>query len=80
MSNHSCKIHGYFNSTVIKGDVPCPWCERDIAFTEARRAHDELMNLQPHIAQLPEKYRPFIDSHVDIAMEILAAISGAHSE
>ncbi len=36
-----------------------------------KAAHDHLMNLQPHIGQLPEKVQPFIDSHVDLAMEIL---------
>ena len=35
------------------------------------RAHNMLINLQPHIAQLPKQYRPFIDSHVDVAMESL---------
>lgn len=32
-----------------------------------------LINLQPHIAQLPKEYQPFIDSHVDTA---LAATKG----
>ncbi len=36
-----------------------------------QRAHDTLMNLQPHIGQLPKQYRLFVDGHVDIAMEIL---------
>lgn len=54
MSDYSCKIHGYFSSTVIKGDVPCPWCERDTLTAEgarkdavieaARKAHDALHN------------------------------------
>ncbi len=35
-------------------------------------AHDHLMNLQPHIAQLPKLIQPFIDSHVDCAMASLA--------
>ncbi len=35
------------------------------------KAHDELMNLQPCIGQLPKQYRPFIDAHVDVAMGIL---------
>ena len=34
-----------------------------------RAAHDELMNLQPHIGQLEAHQRPFIDAHVDVAME-----------
>ncbi len=38
----------------------------------AQTAHDHLMNLQPHIAQLEPYQRPFIDSHVDLAMEVLS--------
>jgi hypothetical protein len=34
-------------------------------------AYNHLMNLQPHIAQLPKEYQPFIDSHVDEAMKAL---------
>ena len=41
-----------------------------------QQAHDELMNLQPHIGQIPERHRPFIDSHVDVAMKLLACASG----
>lgn len=48
------------------------------AHTENRRlldvvgkAHDELMNLQPCIGQLPKEYRLFIDPHVGVAMGIL---------
>jgi len=39
-----------------------------------KAAHDELMNLQPHIPECcyPQK-QPFIDAHVDVAMELLAA-------
>lgn len=40
--------------------------------TQISMAHDELMNLQPHIAQLQARDRPFIDSHVDAAMDILS--------
>ncbi len=36
-----------------------------------KTAHHYLMNLQPHIAQLDKKDRPFIDPHVDLAMEVL---------
>lgn len=36
-------------------------------------AHDHLMNLQPHIAQLPKQYQGFIDPHVDEAMKLLSA-------
>jgi hypothetical protein len=34
-------------------------------------ASTELTNLQPHIGQLLEQERPFIDGHVDIALDIL---------
>lgn len=37
-------------------------------------AYDQLVDLQPHIAQLPERNQPFIDTHVDIAMEHLRSI------
>lgn len=41
-------------------------------------AHDELMNLQPHISQSCRPgHEPFIDSHVDKAMELLSAVSGS---
>lgn len=43
------------------------------AESREREAYNHLMNLQPHIAQLPERYRPFIDSHVDEAMRALSA-------
>lgn len=35
------------------------------------KAHNHLMNLQPHIAQLPKRDQPFIDSHVDMAIQAL---------
>lgn len=44
------------------------------AETSKREAYDHLMNMQPHIAQLPEQYRPFIDSHVDAAMRALSVV------
>ena len=36
-------------------------------------AEGELTNLQPHIAQLPKHYQPFIDSHIDVVLEKLRA-------
>ena len=46
MSDYSCKTHGYFNTTVIDGDVPCPWCERDQAtdaLEQKQQMYDDLM-------------------------------------
>ena len=39
-----------------------------------QKAHDHLINLQPHIAQLPKGYQGFIDPHVDEAMKLLASL------
>ncbi len=36
-------------------------------------AYNHLMNLQPHIEMLHKNSQPFIDSHVDCAMEKLKA-------
>ena len=36
MSDYNCKTHGYFRSTLIKGDVPCPWCELDARASEGK--------------------------------------------
>ena len=35
---------------------------------------DELVNLQPHIAQLDKAARPFIDAHVDKASRVINAV------
>ncbi len=39
--------------------------------TALQTAHDHLINLQPHIAQLAKRDQPFIDTHVDLALEAL---------
>ena len=46
-----------------------------------KAAHDELMNLQPHIPECcyPQK-QPFIDAHVDVAMELLATTEQGESD
>lgn len=54
--------------------------EREIAGLRAaiQSAHDELMNMQPHIESccLP-RMAPIIDAHVDVAMETLSkALAG----
>lgn len=36
---------------------------------ELLKIESQLMNVQPHIAQLPKHQQPFIDSHVDMASE-----------
>lgn len=62
----------------------CPNCgfecqlsprERRSLLKAVQEAHDELINLQPHIPQacIPG-HEPFIDSHVDKAIEILASL------
>lgn len=45
-----------------------------------KQAITELINLQPHIAQLPEKYRPFIDAHVDKAIAALREMCPATAD
>jgi chromosome segregation ATPase len=37
------------------------------------RALSELINVQPHIAQLPKEVQPFVDVHLDVAIEHLRA-------
>lgn len=39
------------------------------AVAELLKVESQLMNVQPHIAQLPKHQQPFIDSHVDMASE-----------
>jgi len=34
----------------------------------------ELVNVQPHIAQLSEKDRPFIDSHINLALQAIEKV------
>ena len=43
----------------------------------ANTAHTYLVNLQPHIAQLPKECQPFIDTHIDLAMETLRKLLAA---
>jgi hypothetical protein len=45
--------------------------ELSAARRDGEMAYAHLMNLQPHIAQLPESYRGFIDPHVDMAMKAI---------
>ena len=46
-----------------------------------KSAHNDLMNLQPHIPQsCYPKHQPFIDTHVDAAMETLAATEQGESD
>ncbi len=40
----------------------------------AQTAHDHLINLQPHIAQLEPNQRPFIDADVDEAIKVLRGV------
>jgi hypothetical protein len=56
------------------------WADKRIAELEAdhsglreqiTNAERHLVNLQPHIAQLPEQYQLFIDTYVDLALECL---------
>jgi len=51
--------------------------DRQRLFEGAVEAIRHLENLQVHIAQLPKQYRPFIDSHVDMAMAALDHTSRA---
>ena len=45
--------------------------EREAMQQRMRMALAHLVNLQPHIAQLPKRDQPSIDSHVDMAIEAL---------
>ena len=59
-----------FSENVLAGIKACL-----AARSEAiQKAYDHLMNLQPHIEQLPKEYRGFIDPHVDEAMKLLASL------
>ena len=44
---------------------------REAALRETVIRH--LTNLQPHIAQLPEQAQPFIDAHVNLALDAARA-------
>lgn len=66
----------YTQATEIESIVPI-LTEIEGLRRDAEKAHGHLMNMQPHIAQLPERYRPFIDSHVDEAMKLLDAAKDA---
>ena len=54
--------------------TPLPASYYDAVEVEAAMGavSDELMNLQPHIAQLDKASRSFIDSHVDVALKLIA--------
>jgi hypothetical protein len=57
----------------------CEECLRLIQQNAAMRealglVADELMNIQPHIAQTPKQYQPFLDSHIDKASGIITEV------
>ncbi len=83
------KEHARFGNVVWKpldGEVkPAKWkiytglikTEREVRLEKTmQKAHDHLMNLQPHIGQLPKYCRPFIDVYVNEAMAILEQDNG----
>ena len=45
--------------------------EREAMQQRMDLARNQLINLQPHIAQLPERDQLFIDNHVDAAIDAL---------